>query len=148
MRFIDQHAARCTAGRRWDVASIGAQLGELGAAIAPSTYYAVRAAVPSRAQRRDAELGEQIVRVHGENYGVYGARKVWAQLNREGITEAHCTVERLMRARAWSVPGEAGESAPPSAATAHARPISSVAGSPGQHLTNCGSRTSSATRRC
>jgi putative transposase len=99
VRFIDQHAARCTAGRRWGVASICAQLGELGAAIAPSTYYAVRTAVPSRAQRRDAELGEQIMRVHGENYGVYGARKVWAQLNREGITVARCTVERLMRAR-------------------------------------------------
>jgi hypothetical protein len=36
--------------------------------------------------------------VHTENYGVYGARKVWAQLNREGIEVARCTVERLMRA--------------------------------------------------
>ena len=35
--------------------------------------------------------------MHGENYGVYGARKVWLQLNREGIAVARCTVERLMR---------------------------------------------------
>jgi putative transposase len=35
--------------------------------------------------------------VHKENYGVYGARKVWLALNREGIPAARCTVERLMR---------------------------------------------------
>jgi putative transposase len=35
--------------------------------------------------------------VHKDNYGVYGARKVWAQLNRLGIDVARCTVERLMR---------------------------------------------------
>ncbi|MBW0100907.1 IS3 family transposase [Pseudonocardia sp. KRD291] len=98
VRFIDQHAARSTGGRRWGVASICAQLGELGAAIAPSTYYAARAAGPSRAQQRDEELSAEVVRVHAENYGVYGARKVWTQLNREDITVARCTVERLMRA--------------------------------------------------
>ena len=38
-------------------------------------------------------------RVHHENYGVYGARKVWLQLNREGIPVARCTVQRLMKAR-------------------------------------------------
>jgi putative transposase len=38
----------------------------------------------------------EIQRVHRENYGVYGARKVWLQLNREGIRVARCTVERLM----------------------------------------------------
>jgi transposase InsO family protein len=38
-----------------------------------------------------------IARVHAENFGVYGARKVWRQLNREGVTVARCTVERLMR---------------------------------------------------
>lgn len=99
MRFIDQHAARTTAGRRWGVASICAQLAELGAAIAPSTYYAARAAAPSRAEQHDTMLAAEIVRVHAENYGVYGARKVWAQLNREGIEVARCTVERLMRAQ-------------------------------------------------
>jgi putative transposase len=34
--------------------------------------------------------------VHADNYGVYGARKVWAQLNREGVRVARCTIERLM----------------------------------------------------
>jgi putative transposase len=101
VRFIDQHAARSTAGRRWGVASICAQLAELGVAIAPSTYYAARAAAlraPSRQQVRDEELTAQISRVYAENYGVYGARKVWIQLGREGIDVARCTVERLMRA--------------------------------------------------
>ena len=40
---------------------------------------------------------EQIQRVHKANFGVYGARKVWRQLGREGISVARCTVERLMR---------------------------------------------------
>jgi putative transposase len=98
VRFIDQHAARRTACRRWGVASICSQLAELGAAIAPSTYYAARMATPTTAQRRDEALSVKIARVHAENYGVYGARKVWAQLNREDIAVARCTVERLMRA--------------------------------------------------
>ncbi len=40
---------------------------------------------------------EQIRRVHEANFGVYGARKIWRQLGREGIAVARCTVERLMR---------------------------------------------------
>ncbi|GAY08566.1 mobile element protein [Pseudonocardia sp. N23] len=99
MRFIDQHAAHQSGGRRWGVESICAQLAELGAPIAPSTYHAHRAARPSRAQVRDEQLCVEVARVHAENYGVYGARKVWAQLNREGIPVARCTVERLMRAQ-------------------------------------------------
>ena len=47
---------------------------------------------------RDAELVVEIRRVHAENLFVYGADKVWAQLNRENIRVARCTVERLMRA--------------------------------------------------
>jgi putative transposase len=39
----------------------------------------------------------EIRRVHEQNYAVYGARKVWRQLHREGIPVARCTVERLMR---------------------------------------------------
>ena len=46
---------------------------------------------------RDAGLGGEIKRVWQENRGVYGARKVWRQLAREGIPAARCTVERLMR---------------------------------------------------
>jgi putative transposase len=45
---------------------------------------------------RDETLKTQIARVHAANYGVYGARKVWLALNREGIAVARCTVERLM----------------------------------------------------
>ena len=65
--------------------------------IAPSTFYEQIAREPSRRQVRDAELSERIKRVHAANYGVYGARKVWLALNREGIAVARCTVERLMR---------------------------------------------------
>jgi transposase InsO family protein len=66
--------------------------------VAPSTYYAVKARErnPSERARRDAVLIERIRRIHEENYGVYGARKVWWQLRREGFDVARCTVERLM----------------------------------------------------
>ncbi|WP_406253636.1 IS3 family transposase [Streptomyces atratus] len=46
---------------------------------------------------RDAELKELISQVHTANYRVYGARKIWRALNRQGHTVARCTVERLMR---------------------------------------------------
>jgi putative transposase len=70
--------------------------------IAPSTYYEAKAReaapslLPPRA-KRDAELREHIRRVWDENRRVYGARKVWLQLQREDICVARCTVERLMR---------------------------------------------------
>jgi putative transposase len=72
-------------------------LSDAGVKIAPSTYYAARSRPPSDRALREAWLLAQIERVHRENYGVYGARKVWRQLNREGIAVARCTVERLMR---------------------------------------------------
>jgi putative transposase len=74
-------------------------LTEVGVPIAPSTYYARRDRPPSARARRDAETAEEIRRVHRENFGVYGARKVWRQLHREGRPAARCTVERLMRAQ-------------------------------------------------
>jgi transposase InsO family protein len=70
--------------------------------IAPSTWrrHAARAAdpakLPARAQR-DAGLKADIRRVFEENFQVYGVRKVWRQLQREGIQVARCTVARLMR---------------------------------------------------
>jgi putative transposase len=64
--------------------------------IAPSTYYDQVNREPSRRQLRDEKLKTHIQRVHAANYGVYGARKVWLALNREGISVARCTVERLM----------------------------------------------------
>jgi transposase InsO family protein len=70
--------------------------------IAPSTYHAHVAgrADPAKASpraRQDQVLRVQIQRVHAANFGVYGARKVWRQLGREGVVVARCTVERLMR---------------------------------------------------
>ena len=65
--------------------------------IAPSTYYEAKRRPPSARALRDEELKREICRVHKANFGVYGARKVWRQLLREGIQVAHCTVERLMR---------------------------------------------------
>jgi putative transposase len=70
--------------------------------IAPSTYHAHAARradpgkLPARAQR-DVTLRTEIRRVYEENFRVYGVRKVWRQLLREGIAVARCTVARLMR---------------------------------------------------
>jgi transposase InsO family protein len=69
--------------------------------IAPSTYHAGvarrrDAGLLSRRARRDLALKPEIARVFAENFGIYGARKVWRQLGREGISVARCTVERLM----------------------------------------------------
>lgn len=66
--------------------------------VAPSTYYAAKSRKPSKRAVVDAAVTEEIVRVHRENYGVYGIRKVYAQLRREGHRVARCTVARLMKA--------------------------------------------------
>ena len=70
--------------------------------IAPSTFHhhiACRrdpSKLSARAQR-DFALKPEIARVFGENFEVYGVRKVWTQMKREGFDIARCTVERLMR---------------------------------------------------
>jgi putative transposase len=64
---------------------------------APRTYYAAKTRPLSARALRDAELKPALVRVHRDNFGVYGVDKVWAQLNREGVRVARCTVARLMR---------------------------------------------------
>ncbi len=64
---------------------------------APSTYYAARRRPLSARRVRDEALKVKIRHVHAEHFGVYGARKLWRQLRREGIPVARCTVERLMR---------------------------------------------------
>jgi transposase InsO family protein len=69
--------------------------------IAPSTYYAQKAkqAEPERRSaraKRDGQLCVAIDRVWNENFQVYGVRKVWEQLKREGLVVARCTVARLM----------------------------------------------------
>jgi putative transposase len=70
--------------------------------IAPSTYYdhaAKRANPETRSDRakRDTALQADIQRVFAENFEVYGARKIWRQMRREGREVARCAVERLMR---------------------------------------------------
>lgn len=90
MSFIDKHR------ENYGVEPICRQL-----PIAPSTYYEHKARerdpvrAPARV-RRDLALSPQVQRVWEENYRVYGARKVWKQLNRERIAVARCAVERLM----------------------------------------------------
>jgi putative transposase len=82
-----------------------------GVKIAPNTFWVARKRPPSARAVRDEQLKVHIRRVWEENLFVYGAAKVWAQLNAEGIRVARCTVERLMRAmglagarrgRAWT----------------------------------------------
>lgn len=98
MRYIDEHVGvRDGDGLRWGVESICDQLTELGAKIAPATYYEHRGRKPTSREVRDEDLKPRIAAVHASNYGVYGARKVWHELNRQGVTVARCTVERLMR---------------------------------------------------
>jgi putative transposase len=65
--------------------------------VAPSTYYSAKKRPPCRRRVTDEKLNSEIRRVFDDNYAVYGARKVWRQLNREGVAVARCTVERLMR---------------------------------------------------
>ena len=91
MAFIDQYRTR------FGVEPICRVLRERNVGIAPSTYYAYKSRPPSARTQRDGWLIEQIRRTHQDNYGVYGAVKVWAQLNRQGTPVARCTVQRLMR---------------------------------------------------
>ncbi|WP_122928470.1 IS3 family transposase [Sphingobium sp. LF-16] len=70
--------------------------------IAPSTYHERLAkrrdpALQSARARKDEELKPEVLRVFAENFGVYGVRKVWRQMKREGFDVARCTVQRLMR---------------------------------------------------
>lgn len=72
-------------------------------AVAPSSYHqhAARLADASKRSARsrsDDKMMDQIRRVHAASFGLYGTRKIWHQLRREGIKVAKCTVERLMRA--------------------------------------------------
>lgn len=101
MRYIDEHVgSRHDNGLRWGVESICAALCELGAKIAPATYYEHRGRRPTVREMRDEELKRTIAKVHADNFAVYGARKVWLTLNRERAADAdpiaRCTVERLM----------------------------------------------------
>jgi putative transposase len=92
--FVEAHR------HRFGVEPICRVLTEHDVKIAPSTYYAHRSRPPSARAVRDGELLVEITRVHADREigrGLYGARKVWHQLRREGIDVARCRVERLMR---------------------------------------------------
>ncbi|MFO1227260.1 MAG: IS3 family transposase [Roseateles sp.] len=89
--FVDQHR------QQFGVESICRAM-----QIAPSAYWRHAArwhnpALCSRRAQRDASLVPLVQRVWQANFQVYGADKVWRQLNREGVAVARCTVERLMR---------------------------------------------------
>jgi putative transposase len=90
--FIDQYKPE------FGVEPVCAVLKDAGAQIAPSTYYATKTRPPSVRSISDAATTTLIERVHADNYGVYGARKVHAELHRHGHPVARCTVQRLMRA--------------------------------------------------
>ena len=91
VNFIDEHR---------DVYGVGPICEVLP--IAPSTYYTHREwredpTTRSERAQRDDILREHIQRVYDDNHQVYGSRKVWRQLKREGVEVARCAVERLMR---------------------------------------------------
>ena len=91
MEFIDAHR------QEHGVEPIIAALADSAASIAPSTYYAHKNATPSARAVSDAATLGTIRTIHKDNYGVYGVRKVWHELHRQGHDTARCTVERLMR---------------------------------------------------
>jgi putative transposase len=152
--FIDTHVGeRHDEGLRWGVESICDQLTELGCKIAPATYYEHRSHKPATREVRGEELKPKIAKVHADNYSVYGARKVWLQLNRERPDDAppvaRCTVERLMgkMGLAGAIRGKVKRTTIPDPAAKRpddlvARNFAPVA------PTGCRSRTSCATRRC
>ncbi|MEJ2890922.1 IS3 family transposase, partial [Actinomycetospora aeridis] len=100
MDYIDQHKTR------FGVEPICRALTGEGIAVAPSGYYAAKTRPPARRTLSDAALAEQIEATFwdpSKGRGVYGARKMHAQLRRDGVTGpdgqpvARCTVKRLMR---------------------------------------------------
>ena len=66
-------------------------------AIAPSTYYAAKTRPPSARAVRDRALSADISRIHAEHFSVYGVRKAWRVLRREGVAVGRDHVARLMR---------------------------------------------------
>ncbi|GAB3186864.1 hypothetical protein GCM10027259_52120 [Micromonospora palomenae] len=92
-----------------------------GLQITPSGYWAAKKRRPSKRQVRDAQLTEVIGQVHSANYGVYGARKIWHELRRQGPPTARCTVERLMRDAGLAGVVRGRRSAPPPPIRGHER---------------------------
>ena len=86
MKYIDSHKAT------YGVEPICQTL-----EVAPSTYYSALSRQPSARQLSDEVLKPQVTRVHADNLDVYGARKVWLQMGREGVGIGRDRVARLMR---------------------------------------------------
>jgi len=84
--FIDEHRAR------WGVEPICRTL-----VVAPSSYYAAKTRPASARAIRDAALSSDITRIHAAHFSVYGVRKAWRVLRREGIEVGRDQVGRLMR---------------------------------------------------
>jgi putative transposase len=99
VRFIDEHKDRTDGGRRWGVESICRVLTAQDLAVAPATYYAAKSRPPSRRAVRDEVLKPILAKVHEDNYGVYGARKMQAALRRqeEPVVIGRDQTARLMR---------------------------------------------------
>ncbi len=96
VEFIDTHKIK------FGVVPICRVLTEHGCQIAPNTYYAARNREPCARARRDELILAEIVRCHDGSRGLYGRRKIYHQLRREGVLVdgrpvAMCTIERLMR---------------------------------------------------
>ena len=87
--------------------------------VAPSSYYAAKTRLPSARAVRDEALGAEIVRLHREHFGVYGVRKLWHVLRREGLGVGRDQVARLM-----GVLGLAGVTRAKSIRTTHPAPVS------------------------
>lgn len=89
--FIDEHRGHC-----------GVEPICRGLPVAPSTYHehVAKRRGPSRLSvrvQRDEAHKPEVMRVLAENFSVYGVRKVWRQMQREGFDVARCKVQRLMR---------------------------------------------------
>ena len=121
--------------------------------IAPSTYHAHVAkrrdpAKRSARARQDAALKVEVRRVFDQNFSVYGVRKVWRQLKREGFDVARCTVSRLMRDMGLQgiIRGKSVKTTISDKAARHARWITSTASSRRHGRTSSGSPTSPMSR--
>ena len=145
MSYIDQHK------HQHGVEPICTTLSKAGVPITPSTYYAFYKRAPSARAVRDEQLTPVIVRVHRENYGVFGIRKMHAALAREpaladGRPVARCTTGRLMKQ--LGLGGSPARRVPARLSRVVARTPArtwSSGSSPPTRPTSCGSRTSPTT---
>jgi putative transposase len=92
VRFIDEHRDRFGG-----VEPICRVLTLHDCPIDSSTYYKFKKRPASARTMRDEQLKALIAAVHADNYSVYGVRKIWHELHRQGHQVARCTVQRLMR---------------------------------------------------